>query len=307
MRRRFAVPLIAAVGLAPWLWFYPDAAPEGVPARLSSIADVPHVGDWLGGLSGLDLSADGRAFHMVTDRGHRAIGHLTRKDGVLASIEISDHQPLMDRLGETPDFPSTDAEGLAVDDAGRVYISFEHAHRVLAYDTWNAPARWPSYTRAWRALSNNRGLEALAIAEDGTLYAIPEQINTGAWESLVYRKRPGENWHQAFTLPVESNFAPVGADFGPDGRFYVLERGLYPFGFFSRVRSMDVSDNGFANIETVMQSDLFEHGNLEGLAVWRDEAGDIRLTMVSDDNFYRFMRGQIVEYVLDDRVALETD
>jgi hypothetical protein len=29
----------------------------------------------------------------------------------------------------------------------------------------------------------------------------------------------------------------------------------------------------------------------------------IRLTMVSDDNFYRFMRGEIVEYVLGQGLA----
>ncbi len=307
MRRRFAIPLIAAVGVAPWLWFYPDAAPDGLPAQLSAVVDVPKVGDWLGGLSGLDLTADGNTFHMVTDRGHRATGRLIREDGRLVSIEITDHQPLKDRFDKVPEFPSTDAEGVALDDAGRVFVSFEHAHRVLVYDSWEAAGRWPSYTRAWRALSNNKGLEALAVAQDGTLYAIPEEINLGAWESLVYRKRPGEGWHQAFTLPVNIGFSPVGADFGPDGRFYVLERGLYPFGFFSRVRSMSVSELGFTNIETVMQTNLFDHGNLEGLAVWRDDTGDIRLTMVSDDNFYPFMRGQIVEYVLWGGLAKEVE
>ncbi|MEM9575545.1 MAG: esterase-like activity of phytase family protein [Pseudomonadota bacterium] len=307
MRRRLAIPLIAAVGAAPWLWFYPDPAPDGLPAQLSAIVDVPDAGDWLGGLSGLDLTADGQTFHAVTDRGQRATGRLIRDDGRLVSLEITDHQPLTDRFGEVRKFPFTDAEGVALDESGKVFVSFEHAHRVLLYDRWDAAARWPSYTRAWRALSNNKGLEALAVAPDGTLYAIPEEINLGAWEALVYRKRRGEGWTQAFTLPVDSEFAPVGADFGPDGRFYVLERGFFPFGFFSRVRSMTVSDQGFADIVTVLHTGLFDHGNLEGLAVWRDEVQDIRLTMVSDDNFYPFMRGQIVEYVLPHGLAKDTE
>ena len=55
------------------------------------------------------------------------------------------------------------------------------------------------------------------------------------------------------------------------------------------------------------RSELGVHGNLEGLAVWQDPAGQIRLTMVSDDNYLPFMRGQIVEYVLEHRVALPPD
>lgn len=305
MRRRFTIPVIAAVGIAPWLWFYPTAPAIDWPARLATVIEVPKEGDWLGGLSGFDVSADGRGFHMVTDRGHWARGELLRDDGALVGMTITEHQGLKDRFGDTPDYPSTDAEGVALDTAGRLYVSFEQAHRVLRYDRWESPAYWPSYTTAWRALSLNKGLEALAIAPDGTLYAIPEEINFGATESLVYRKRPQEEWEQAFTLPIHEWFLPVGADFGPDGRFYLLERGLYPFGFFSRVRVMDVSDTGVANISTLLRTDLGDHGNLEGLGIWRDPAGQIRLTMVSDDNFHSFMRGEIVEYTVQDRVAIK--
>jgi hypothetical protein len=38
------------------------------------------------------------------------------------------------------------------------------------------------------------------------------------------------------------------------------------------------------------------YDNLEGLAVWRDDAGAIRLTMISDDNFKSFQVTQFVEY-----------
>jgi hypothetical protein len=38
--------------------------------------------------------------------------------------------------------------------------------------------------------------------------------------------------------------------------------------------------------------------NLEGLSVWRDIAGQIRLTLISDDNFRLLQRTEIVEYVL---------
>ena len=39
-----------------------------------------------------------------------------------------------------------------------------------------------------------------------------------------------------------------------------------------------------------------EHDNLEGIAVWRDRNGDIRITMISDDNYRAFQRTEFVEY-----------
>lgn len=305
MRRRFTVPIVAIVAVLPWLWFYPDLPQADQTARLVSVVDVERDANWIGGLSGFDLTADGTTFHFVTDRGYWAQGRLARDGERLSGLEIEKVQRLVDRFGKIRKFPSTDAEGLALRADGSVFVSFEHHHRVLAYDTWDSPARWPSYTRSWRALSSNAGLEALAIAPDGTLFTIPEGINTDALEQLVYHRPPDGKWRQTFTLPIDPNFSPVGADFGPDGRLYVLERGIYPFGFYSRVRAMALQADEFSDIETVLQTGLAAHGNLEGLAVWQDQDGLIRLTMVSDDNFYPFMRGQIVEYVVEDRVATQ--
>ena len=45
-------------------------------------------------------------------------------------------------------------------------------------------------------------------------------------------------------------------------------------------------------------SHLARHDNLEGLAVTRAATGQIRLTMISDDNFNPFQRSEIVEYLL---------
>jgi hypothetical protein len=66
---------------------------------------------------------------------------------------------------------------------------------------------------------------------------------------------------------------------------------------------MRLSGGEFTEIETVLQTRLGDHGNLEGLAVWRDTDGLLRLTMVSDDNFLSFLPGEIVEYVLSTGVA----
>jgi hypothetical protein len=301
MRKSLAVALICTAAFVPWWMHKPDPPaipPEQQNARLLTVFDWDHDAAWFGGLSGLETSDDGRRFYAVSDRGHLLRGTLMRDEDRLTGVVITEDMALRDDKGEIREFPHTDAEGLALDGEERLFVSFEHAHRILRYDTWGANAIWPSYTRSWRALGRNLGLEMVAVDAAGTLYTIPEGVPKGASESLVYRRLPDSKWEQPFTLPLEGDFVPVGGDFGPDGRFYLLERDAYPFAFRSRVRSMAVKDSGFDAIRTEMETALGTYGNLEGLAVWRDGDGRIRLLMVSDDNFLPFLPSQLVEYVL---------
>lgn len=90
----------------------------------------------------------------------------------------------------------------------------------------------------------------------------------------------------------------MGADFGPDGRLYLLESGFNGLGFRSLVRRFDVDEAGAHNETEFLRSGLGVHDNLERLAVWRDPQGRIRLTMISEDNFRFFQRTEIVEYVV---------
>lgn len=301
MRKTHSIALILVAAVLPW-WALSPAPPavasDDQPAQRVTVLDWHEDAEWFGGLSGLEVDADGTAFYAVTDRGHLLRGTLHRQDDLLIGVTTTDVAPLVDHEGNIPEFPQTDAEGLALDGQGRLNVSFEQGHRILRYDSWGAKAVWPGYTRAWRALPNNGGMEMIAVDAKGTLFAIPEAITSGAWEALVYRRFPEGNWEQAFTLPLEGEFKPVGGDFGPDGRLYLLERDFFAPLFRSRVRSMVVTNEGFDDIRMELETPLGTHGNLEGLAVWRDTQDRIRLLMVSDDNFLRFLPSQLVEYVL---------
>lgn len=304
MRRRLAIPLIVALAAIPWFWFKPPPPAADLPARLVSVHEFETQNDWFGGLSGLEMSSDGRQAHVISDRGVLVSADVIRDGDAITGFQIIRARSLWDHEQGPRKLPFSDAEGLAIDGDGTLYVSFEHIHRVLVYPEWGATGLWASYAPAWRTFPPNGGLEALAIAPDGTLYSLPEKKLIAGTAAPVYRLKPGQTWEQPFTLPLTERFAPVGADFGPDGRFYLLERGLYPFGFFSRVRVMDITETGVTNISTLLETRLGEFGNLEGLSVWQDERGDIRLSMVSDDNFKSFLPGQIVEYVLPTGVAL---
>lgn len=144
----------------------------------------------------------------------------------------------------------------------------------------------------------NSSLEALAIDHRGWLYTLPERSGQLTRPFPVYRF-DGTRWAQPFSIPRSGGFLPVGADFGPDGKLYLLEREFSGFGFRSRVRRFAVSETGIGPGETLLSSALARHDNLEGIAVTRTGTGEIRLTMISDDNFRVFQRTEIVEYLVD--------
>ncbi|WP_299349376.1 hypothetical protein [uncultured Shimia sp.] len=55
-------------------------------------------------------------------------------------------------------------------------------------------------------------------------------------------------------VPRLDGFDPVGADFGPDGRLFILERGFNGVGFRSRVRRFDVTEGGAQNEVEVLRT-----------------------------------------------------
>jgi len=255
-------------------------------------------GDMFGGFSGLELAADGNDFVAITDKGYITQGHLRREDSRISGVEASPLTELGDTDGGALDRYEGDSEGLALRDDGRIYVSFEAIHRVWTYSDPTSEAAWLPRDPAFEKMQNNSSLEALAIGPDGALYTMPERSGKLSLPFPVYRYRDGD-WTNPFTIPRDGEFLPVGADFGPDGRFYLLERHLNGiFGFQSRVRSFLIEGDSISDEQVVLQTSTGTHDNLEGIAVWQDPAGDIRLTMISDDNFRIFQRTEFVEYRL---------
>lgn len=248
-----------------------------------------------GGFSGLEVSEDGTRFLIVSDRADLFEGTFVRESGKLVGIrpDPDGRTRLRDVNGNELVGFNADAEGLARGKDGRLYVSFEGFHRVLAYPTLDKsqPLQRPD---AFDSLPGNGGIEALAIDAAGDVYAIPERSGAVTKPFPVWRF-DGTRWTQPFEIPRQGGFLVVGADFGPDGRLYILEREFNGFGFRSRVRRFDVGDQ-LSNGVTLLESRLLVHDNLEGLAVWRDTDGLIRLTMISDNNFKAFQRSEFVEY-----------
>ena len=268
---------------------YPEGFVSAIPWRIEDAE--------FGGFSGIELSDDGTSFWAITDKGWWTQGTLRRDDqGHITAIDAQPMRFLRGRFEAALARGRRDAEGLARAPDGSFYISFEQIPRVLHYDTLDGPARNLPTPREFARMQRNSALEALAIGPDGTIYTLPERSGELTRPFPIWRYRDGK-WDQPFALRRDGGFLAVGADIGPDGRFYLLEREFHGVtGFASRVRSFALSETGLSEERTEMQSSVGQHDNLESISVWRAPDGDLRLTMISDDNFYFFQTTEIVEY-----------
>ena len=250
-----------------------------------------------GGFSGLEMSDDGRRYWALSDRGTIRWGSVDRDgQGRITRLTTAGRARLQDSKGGKlqPGYLG-DAEGLAIDGQGRMFVSFEGLDRIALFDDPDQPATRISGAEGFKALSRNLGLESLAITPTGDLLTIPEAWATGDAGFPVWRLRDGI-WTNPFDIPRDGDWAPVGADVGPDGMLYLLERDFRGLrGFASRVRRFAITDTAAGPPEVLIVSSLMQFDNLEGIAVWADGQG-IRLTMISDDNFLFLQRTELVEY-----------
>lgn len=297
MHLRSALAIAAIALITPAM----QAQPEP-PARLASAKVWSTNDDDFGGWSGLELSPDGATFVLISDKGDILTGRILRdENGRISTVEPGEIR----QMGHTDGGPFPryfgDSEGLALAEDGQLFVSFEAKHRVVRYGNAMATqAETLPGHEDFPKLKNNSSLEALAIGPDGALYTLPERSGALRRPFPVYRFK-NNTWTRFTDVSRSDDFLTVGADIGPDGRFYLLERRLTSlFGFSSRVRRFDITETGFSNETVLLESGAGVHDNLEGLSVWRDGTGAIRLTMISDDNFRFFQKTEFVEYVVAD-------
>lgn len=259
-------------------------------------AETAYVGTYIwtsddprfGGLSGIEVSADGRRLTAISDRDAFVTSQIIRTDGIITDIASPQITPMTDTGDQL------DSEGLAITEDGQIFVSFEGQHGVRRFDSIGGASVALPTAPAFASFQTNASLEALAVGNDGTLYTMPERSGRATRPFPVYRLR-GNNWDQPFDIPRRGAFLISGADIGPDGKLYILERDFTGLGFRSRVRRFDL-DGG--QEETLIETGILTHDNLEGISVWTDGT-DLRITLVSDDNFRMFQRTEIVEYRID--------
>jgi hypothetical protein len=295
MRRSSVVGLILAAAVFAGRVAAGDAVYVGTYVWTSDQSDF-------GGWSGFDTEPDGMSFRAVSDIGMTVAGVLARDaEGRVTGVAAGPMELMRGDEAELLAKPVRDAEGLALEPGGAFAVSFEGSGRTARIVRYaDVPARAEILLNGTQieAQSENKGFEGLARAADGTLYGIVEAAS-GLWGGhRVYVQRDG-SWSQPFEIPRDGTWLVSGADFGPDGRLYVLERDFWPLlGFRSRVLRLRLDGDAIAASEVLFETTVGVHDNLEGIAVWTAADGTARLTMISDDNLRRQQRTEIVDYKL---------
>lgn len=270
-----------------------------------------------GGLSGLGISADGVRLLAISDEGHMFSADLHYADGMLAGVKNGAKSSLKGSKGQP--LPKErkawhDAEGLALGPEGfqgPLWVSFERNHRIETYDFGrqgaNSAAKRTKLPAPLNRSRSNSGMEALArfgpeTELRGALIGFAEHQDDDGFlrGAIIGGPKPGP-----VKLRDPGDYSATGAAFLPDGDLIMLERRLGNIFDFSirirRIKGETLRANATLDAETLFEGGLaFEIDNFEGVSVHQTKSGEIRLTLVSDDNFSPIQQTLLMQFALID-------
>jgi len=262
-----------------------------------------------GGLSGLVMEADGRSLLSVSDvgswlradvayEGNRPAG-LGR--GRIGALHAVGGRSLRDKREQ-------DAESVTLVDGtlerGTLLIGFERVHRIGRFEIRGGQVQPPSkYLRLpaeGRRMPANQGIEALAViragALKGSVVAFAERFTRGTGYHTGWIWVGGEP-HRLQLRDIDG-FDITDAAGLPDGGLLVLERYFrWTAGVHMRIRRLlptEIKPGARLTGRIVLEADSgFEIDNMEGIAVHSGAGGETVVSLISDDNFNRFLQRNV--------------
>ncbi len=274
---------------------------ENLVGRLPSGARL--AGGWelhaadpnFGGLSGLAIESEGRLLAVTDAGGWVRIG---LEDGAPSTAAIGYMRGADGRFlsGKT----ENDAEGLALRD-GIAFVSFERDFRIEAFAVGTCGASAKAVEIAalpgafeGRAIEANDGPEALALTPEGNLRFGFEGASSSV-SPIGQVLASGEAAWSGTRADNPSGFALVAMDAvslpGGETREIYLYRAFDPL---RGARSVLVWGPGEADRLTLSRPVLTD--NFEGLAAEWLDSGELRLWIVSDNNFSKLQRTLIYAF-----------
>ena len=268
--------------------------------------DISHPDKRWGGLSGLDISPDGRRLLAVTDRGSWVAATLTYRNGNLTGIEDITIHSIRRPDGRPARGGYSDAEALAPDGKGGFFVGYERMHRIWHYRSLGSGdfREQPSVLGAppgAAGLPRNGGIEGMARLCDGRLLVLSEKARVGD-DAVRAWVVDGRAWAPR-AYATTGSFHPTGAVTLPDCSVLVLERS-FSIASGVRARIALLPEKSFAQ-EGVLRSEEIAQlvppvvvDNMEGIAVRHGPAGETLIYIVSDDNFSALQRTLLMMFEL---------
>jgi len=249
-----------------------------------------------GGLSGIEVLDDNRIL-AISDNGDWFEAQLLL-DEAGALIGVSDVRTAFMRDEDGRLFPSKatgDSEDLAQLPDGRFAVSFEQTQTIRIYDfnrdgPFGAARLGPRLDGVAR-LPSNVGLEALTATSDGALLVGAEGGGgaTPLWIAPLDAQAPVP---LRIRYPLAEGFSLTSLDRMPTGGFVALERFYAPvIGAQARITvfpeaSLTAGGETLADVrELAVLSPPLMVDNFEGVTAQLLPNGDVRLYILSDDNF----------------------
>jgi hypothetical protein len=264
-----------------------------------------------GGFSALRMAADGAHFVSLTDRGYWLTGRILYEHGRPVGIDDAEMAPVLGPDGRPLAARGWwDTESLA-DQDGTFYVGIERVNRIVRFDFAKLGVRARASVVATppgiATLPNNKGLEALAFAPRGTklagtLIAFSERGLDAAGNLkafLIGGPTPGD-----FAVKRLDDFDISDCTVLPGGDILLLERrfSLLRGGIAMRLRRLSIADikpGALVDGPALFEADMgYNIDNMEGISTHRTAAGDLILTMVSDDNFSFLQRTILLQFKL---------
>ncbi|WP_281299717.1 MULTISPECIES: esterase-like activity of phytase family protein [unclassified Iodidimonas] len=274
-----------------------------------------------GGISSIEISADGKTMIGLTDRGQWLWMELDSAagDGRPTGVGAARMAPMRGADGVPLAAGDRDSESLILMEDG-LWVGYESHDRVLAFapegfdratngaaDVFADPT--PFFLAPGVAVEvppmmldhpGNGGLEAMVRLANGAVVAFSEHgrmKKDGPLKAWIYR----DGIAAAMALDAPEGFSPTGAALLPDGDVLLLLRSYSPLrGVRARLLRIDAAailpdavlkGDELARLEPPMTVD-----NMEGLAVHVDTAGQWMITIISDDNFSPLQRTILLRY-----------
>ena len=266
----------------------------------------PNFGGW----SGLAIEPDGRRFVAISDAGTWMTAEIVYAGSRPAGVRGAKIGPLRG-LGASASIRERDRDAEAVSlvdgtvDRGSLLIGFERNHRIGRFEIGEhgvaAPLGYLKLPAEARRMDVNLGFEAVGAFRSG-----PRKGSVIAFsERFPHRRGHHTGWLWLTGAPHKLHLTATGGfditDVAAlaDGSMLVLERRFrWTEGVKMRLRLVkagEITPGAVLEGESLFEADMgYEIDNMEGLAVHHGPKGETVVTLISDDNFNRFLQRTVL-------------